>query len=344
MRLNQFLAACGLGSRRNAEILILSGRVRVNGAVVENLATFVEPGKDKVAVDGKPVAPPRGHTYYLLNKPEGVVTTARDPEGRSTVVELVPARPRVFPVGRLDQGTSGALLLTDDGSLAHRILHPRYGVEKEYVATVEGIVGDETLDAFRDGVLLPGERRPTAPARVEVLERKARRTRLRVIIHEGRNRQVRRMLETLGHPVLRLVRERVGPVVLGTLTPGTFRALTPEEVEALRRETRGPRRGTSRPRAPRAKPARSSSSRPTASRPSSSKPTAARASSSGPKPPRPSSARPKFPKAGPSRASSSSPRSPRAGSSRSSSPRPNAPHPRSPRGATRNAGRARKRG
>jgi pseudouridine synthase len=246
MRLNQFLAACGLGSRRNAESLIISGRVAVNGALVHDLATFVEPGKDAVTVDGKRVKPPQGHTYYLLHKPEGVMTTARDPEGRPTVLELVPTRPRVFPVGRLDRDTSGAILLTNDGSLAHRVLHPRYGVEKEYMAVVEGKTDDDALKALRTGLLLPGELRPTAPAQVEVIERRPRRTRLRLVIHEGRKRQVRRMLEAVGHVVLQLRRERIGPVTLGALPPGIYRLLTPEEVAALRRETRGERRKTAR--------------------------------------------------------------------------------------------------
>ena len=198
--------------------------------------------QDRVTVDGQAVSPPVGFTYYLLHKPEGFVTTAMDPEGRSTVLDLVPPRPRVFPVGRLDQETSGAILLTDDGPLAHRILHPRYGVEKEYTALVEGVVQEEALESLRSGVRLPGERHPTAPAQVEVIEVRPRRTRLRVIVHEGRKRQVRRMLETVGHPVIQLRRERVGPVSLGSLAPGTFRPLTSDEVEALRRETARKRR------------------------------------------------------------------------------------------------------
>ncbi|HET9234054.1 MAG TPA: pseudouridine synthase, partial [Candidatus Eisenbacteria bacterium] len=193
-----------------------------------------------------PVSLPQGLTYYLLNKPEGIMTTARDPEGRSTVLELVPARPRVFPVGRLDRDTSGALLLTDDGPLAHRILHPRYGLEKEYLVVIEGPIGDDAVSALREGVLLEGERRPTAPAEVEVLERKARRSRIRIVIHEGRNRQVRRMFEAMGHIVLQLRRQRIGPVALGDLEEGLFRPLTEVELAALRRAT-----GRPRPRPPR---------------------------------------------------------------------------------------------
>ena len=241
MRINKFLAACGLGSRRKVEEIVLARCVSVNGSVVTDLSTFIEPDRDRVMVDGRAARLPESHTYYLLHKPEGIMTTARDPEGRSTVQELVPARPRVFPVGRLDRDTSGALLMTDDGPLAHRILHPRYGVEKEYIAVVEGTITDDALGSLRAGVLLDGERRPTAPAMVDVLERKNKRSRIRLIVHEGRNRQVRRMLEAVGYLVLSLRRERVGPVKLGDLGSGLFRPLTAQEVAGLRRETARPR-------------------------------------------------------------------------------------------------------
>jgi 23S rRNA pseudouridine2605 synthase len=250
MRINKFLAACGLGSRRKVEEIVLAGRVTVNGNQITDLSTFVEPGRDRVMVDGRAARLPEGHTYYLLHKPEGIMTTARDPEGRSTVLQLVPLRPRVFPVGRLDRETSGALLLTDDGALAHRILHPRYGVEKEYIAVVEGTITDEATAALREGVLLDGERRPTAPAQVDVLDRKNKRSRVRLIVHEGRNRQVRRMLEAVGHRVLSLRRERIGPVSLGNLDAGGFRVLTPNEVAALRRETARARPRATAPRRP----------------------------------------------------------------------------------------------
>ena len=241
MRINKFLAACGLGSRRKVEEIVRAGRVAVNGAKVVDLSTIVEPRRDQVMVDGRRVSLPHGLTYYLLNKPEGIMTTALDPEGRSTVLQLVPARPRVFPVGRLDRDTSGALLLTDDGALAHRILHPRYGLEKEYLVVIEGRIDEEAVSALREGLLLEGERRPTAPAEVEVLERKARRSRIRIVIHEGRNRQVRRMLEAVGYIVLQLRRQRIGPVALGDLEEGLFRPLTEVELTALRRETGRPR-------------------------------------------------------------------------------------------------------
>jgi 23S rRNA pseudouridine2605 synthase len=254
MRLNKYLASCGVASRRGGDALILAGRVQLNGITVTQLATFVSPG-DRVTVDGRRVEPPSRHTTVLLHKPEGVVTTVRDPGGRMTVLDLLPRRPRLFPVGRLDRDTSGALLLTDDGDLAHHVLHPRYGVDKEYVAEVEGTPGDEALETLRRGVLLPDDPRPTAPAVVTVERRTARTARLRLVVHEGRNRQVRRMLDAVGHPVLSLRRERIGPLSLGELAPGEWRVLTPQEVETLRgasrrrQDTRGERPGAPGPAA-----------------------------------------------------------------------------------------------
>jgi 23S rRNA pseudouridine2605 synthase len=235
MRINRFLAACGLGSRRATEALVAAGRVRVNGEPVAGLATYVEPRTDRVTVDGRRVAPPAVHTYYLLHKPEGVVTTARDPEGRPTVLDFVPPSPRVFPVGRLDQESSGALLLTDDGALSHLLLHPRYHVEKEYRVTAEGILDASAVAALERGILLEGEPRPTAPAAVRVLGSGSGRTRFTIVIREGKKRQIRRMLESVGHPVLQLHRVRIGPVELGSLPAGTCRELTEAEIKALRR-------------------------------------------------------------------------------------------------------------
>ncbi|MGH3000542.1 MAG: pseudouridine synthase [Gaiellaceae bacterium] len=224
MRLNAFLARAGIASRRAADELIKAGRVTVNGAPGQ-LNTFVA-SHDRVEVDGRPVALQR-LAYVLLHKPAGVVTTARDPQGRRTVVDLVPRAPRVVPVGRLDADTTGALLLTNDGPLAHRLAHPRYGVEKTYVATVEGEPTDATLRALGDGVELDDGR--TAPARVRRLAPST----IELVIHEGRNRQVRRMFESVGHPVTQLHRSAYAGLTLDGLDPGEWRELEPSEVSRV---------------------------------------------------------------------------------------------------------------
>jgi 23S rRNA pseudouridine2605 synthase len=231
MRLNRYLAACGVASRRASESLITGGRVTVNGAVVTELGTRVAEG-DTVAVDGQEVRPPEAPVYLLMHKPAGVVTTAHDPQGRRTVLDLVETDRRLFPVGRLDQETSGALLLTDDGELAHRLMHPRFGTDKEYRVVARGVMADDTVERLATGVEL--EDGPTAPARAEILERGEDATTLRLVIHEGRNRQVRRMLDVVGHPVLALHRTRVGPLSLGALPAGETRPLTADELAALR--------------------------------------------------------------------------------------------------------------
>jgi 23S rRNA pseudouridine2605 synthase len=225
VRLNAYLARAGVASRRGADELIKAGRVTVNGEPGQ-LNTFVQ-SRDRVEVDGERVALQR-LAYVLLHKPAGVVTTARDPQGRPTVVGLVPAEPRVVPVGRLDADTTGALLLTNDGPLAHRLAHPRYGVEKVYEAEVEGEPADEALDALRDGIDLDDG--PTAPARV----RRLAPSRIELVLHEGRNRQVRRMFDAVGHPVRALHRSGYAGLTLEGLEPGRWRELEPSEVDALR--------------------------------------------------------------------------------------------------------------
>ena len=229
MRLNAYLARAGVASRRGADELIKAGRVTVNGEP-GRLNTFVE-RRDVVEVDGRRVRP-QELAYVLLHKPRGVVTTARDPQGRPTVVDLVGHATRVVPVGRLDAGTTGALLLTNDGPLAQRLAHPRYGVEKVYEVEVEGEPDDEALRRLAEGVEL--EEGPTAPARV----RRLGGGRMELTLHEGRNRQVRRMCETVGHPVRRLHRSRYGPIELGELEPGRWRELAPDEVTRLRESAR----------------------------------------------------------------------------------------------------------
>ena len=229
-RLQKVLARAGLGSRRHCEGLIDGGHVRVNGEVAR-LGRRVEADTDLVEVDGVPIGVRPGLVHLLLNKPTGVVTTADDPQGRPTVVDLVPDEPRVFPVGRLDLDTEGLLLLTNDGDLAHRLTHPSFGVDKEYLAWVEGQPSRGALRALREGVELDDGL--TAPARVAQPTPGL----LRITIHEGRNRRVRRMCEAIGHPVQRLARTRIGPLADRSLGPGEWRALTQDEVRTLERAT-----------------------------------------------------------------------------------------------------------
>ena len=225
MRLNAFLARAGVASRRRADELIKAGRVTVNGETGQ-LNTVVG-ARDRVAVDGRDVERQRLR-YVLLHKPAGVVTTAHDPHGRPTVVELVPGEPRVVPVGRLDADTTGVLLLTNDGQLAHRLAHPRYGVEKTYVAEIEGDAGEEALRRLREGIVL--EDGVTAPARACRLGR----GRVELVLHEGRKHQVKRMLGAVGHPVVQLHRSAYAGLTLEGLEPGACRELETSEVQQLR--------------------------------------------------------------------------------------------------------------
>jgi 23S rRNA pseudouridine2605 synthase len=226
VRLNAYLARAGVASRRAADELIKAGRVRVNGAPGE-LNTFVG-ARDTVEVDGRPVGKQR-LAYVLLHKPAGTVTTARDPQGRPTVVGLVPAEPRVVPVGRLDADTTGALLLTNDGQLAHRLAHPRYEVDKVYEVDVEGDLSPDALRRLEQGVELDDGR--TAPARA----RRLGRGRIELTIHEGRKHQVKRMCDAVGHPVRRLHRSGYAGLTLAGLAPGEWRELSGAEAEKLRK-------------------------------------------------------------------------------------------------------------
>jgi 23S rRNA pseudouridine2605 synthase len=231
VRLQKVLAEAGIGSRRVCEDLILAGKVTVDGEVAA-IGRRVDPETAAIAIDGVPVPTKAGLVHYLLNKPLGVISTAQDPQGRATVVDLVPAEPRVYPVGRLDGDTEGLLLVTNDGDLTHRLTHPSFGVEKEYLAEVEGVPTRAELRRLREGVTLDDG--PTAPARVALASGTAGGTSaLVIVIHEGRNRQVRRMCEAVGHPVRRLVRTRIGPIADRELAPGEWRTLTVSEVRAL---------------------------------------------------------------------------------------------------------------
>lgn len=219
--------------------MISAGRVKVNGQVA-TLGRKVDPDRDVVEVDGVGLTVRPGLVCYLLNKPAGVVTTSADPEGRPKVVDLVPAEPRVFAVGRLDAATEGLILLTNDGDLAQRLSHPSFGVEKEYLAEVVGVPAPGALRRLRQGVELDDG--PSAPAKVGTVAPGV----LRIVVHEGRNRLVRRMCEAVGHPVRRLVRTRIGPVSDATLRPGSWRPLTVAEIRALESASAGRRRRQSR--------------------------------------------------------------------------------------------------
>lgn len=232
-RLQKFLAQCGIASRRHAEQLILEGRVQVNGKKRAELGVKVDPDVDRVTVDGREVRPSDSLVYIALNKPIGYVTTAHDPQGRPTVMDLLDGvSQRVFSVGRLDLDSEGLLLLTNDGDFSFAMTHPRHEVVKEYHVTVLGTPEPDALDRLRKGVVLDG--RATAPAKADILAAGNGHATLRVEIHEGRKRQVRRMLQTVGHPVVTLRRVRIGPIRLKGLKPGEFRRLTDEELTALR--------------------------------------------------------------------------------------------------------------
>ena len=220
------LARVGVGSRRVCEELIVDGRVTVNGEVPV-LGRRVDPAVDRVELDGVPLPVQPGLVHYLVNKPAGRGSTAEDTHGRPMVVSLVPDDPRVFPVGRLDMDSEGLIILTNDGDLTHRLTHPSFGVPKEYLVQVDGEPTAGRGRRLREGVDLDDG--PTAPARVAVVAPNL----LRIVIHEGRNRQVRRMCEAVGHPVLRLVRTRIGPIADPSLGPGAFRPLSFDEVRSL---------------------------------------------------------------------------------------------------------------
>ena len=233
LRLNKVLAQAGLTSRRGAERLITEGRVAINGVVTRELATLADPEIDLVTVDGTPLPGSETLRYLLLHKPRGYVTTVRDPQGRPVVTDLVPDDVRLYPVGRLDADVEGALLLTNDGALTHRLLHPRYEVPRVYEALVEGVVRAADLPRWQRGVTLDDGR--AVPLAVELLGRgDSATTRLALTFTEGRKHEVKRFCEALGHRVVRLRRVAFGPIELGKLRPGQWRALTPREVAQLR--------------------------------------------------------------------------------------------------------------
>ncbi len=227
-RLQKVLARAGMGSRRVCEKLIVEQRVTVNGEFAE-LGEKVDPETAEIEVDGLKVGVRQDLVYYLLNKPVGVIATSKDPQERSTVVDLVPTHPRVFPVGRLDADTEGLILLTNDGDLTHYLTHPSFGVEKEYLVQVDVKPSRNAIRELRQGVELDDG--ITAPAKVSLVDEKL----IKIVIHEGRNRQVRRMCESVGHPVKRLIRSRIGPIADTSLRPGSFRELTNQELKSIRK-------------------------------------------------------------------------------------------------------------
>jgi pseudouridine synthase len=234
-RIHVRIAHSGLCSRRKAEELILQGRVSVNGEQIKTVGVKVSPD-DEVAVDGEVIRPPTRLLTVLMNKPKGIITTMRDPQGRATITKFLPEMAAVVkPVGRLDKESEGLLLCTSDGELAHRLTHPRYGVEKEYMTVVTGIPDDKAINRLRKGVFIEGGK--TAPADVTVIhaEAKAGTTSLRIIIHEGRKRQVRLMCEAVGHPVITLRRVRIGPLKIKGMHPGEVRLLGKKEVDELKK-------------------------------------------------------------------------------------------------------------
>ncbi|MBQ7224642.1 MAG: rRNA pseudouridine synthase [Clostridia bacterium] len=236
MRINKFLAECGIASRRNCEALVLEGRVKINNKKVLKLATDVDPESDLVSVDDKPVKPIGKHLYIMLNKPKGYVCTTSDELGRKTVMELLKDKypgKRIFPVGRLDFDTEGLLLLTTDGDLANRLMHPRNEISKTYVAKIEGEISEADLNKLRSGVELDGVK--TKKCKVKLLGFDENMSRIEVVITEGRNRQVRRMFESINRDVVFLKRTAIGDIKLGGLYRGNFRELKANESEYLKK-------------------------------------------------------------------------------------------------------------
>ena len=238
-RLQKYIARCGVTSRRGAETLITDGRVAIDGVTVTELGTRVDPRRQRVTVDGTAITPPSEYWYVMLNKPAGVVTTLDDPQGRPAVAAFVPSgAPRLFPVGRLDAATTGLLLLTNDGALAHSLMHPRFHVPKVYITEVDGVPDTADVQRLREGVELDDGLTSPAEARVVDTTQDGG-SRVELVLREGRKRQVRRMLSAVGHPVRTLERVAYGPLELGGLARGQTRVLLPEEVARLQAATRG---------------------------------------------------------------------------------------------------------
>ena len=243
VRLQKILSTAGVASRRTAETLITQGRVSVNGATITTLGTKADPATDDIRVDGRRIKPAGRLRYILMNKPRSVITARSDPQQRTTVIDLLAKggiREYVYPVGRLDYDSEGLLLLTSDGDLAARLTHPRHGIEREYEVKVRGVPEPRLIERLTRGVVIDG--RKTAPAKARIVRTfegaGGPQALLSLILHEGRNRQVRKMCDAIGHPVVRLRRVRIGPIVDDRLKPGEFRELSPRELRSLQNETK----------------------------------------------------------------------------------------------------------
>jgi len=234
VRLHKHMALCGIDSRRRCEDLIVQGRVSVNGVVATKLGTCIDPDKDRIFVDGKEIFPAPGFIYYALNKPAGFVVTMKDSHGAATVMDIMKdIKERIFPVGRLDRDTRGLLLFTNDGQLANRLMHPRYHLEKEYLATIKRELERHNLRWLKKGIVLEGKK--TLAATVDIYRKMRHSVVYRLVIREGRKRQIRRMFKAVGHPVTDLKRVGIGPIRLGRLAQGEYRLLTLREIRALKK-------------------------------------------------------------------------------------------------------------
>ncbi|MCL2611086.1 MAG: rRNA pseudouridine synthase [Defluviitaleaceae bacterium] len=231
-RLQKYLADCGVASRRKSEELILSGEIKVNGEIVKELGIKINPDEDRVEYKSEIIKPKNNNVYIMLNKPEGYVSSAKDQFGRETVIDLIESDMRVYPVGRLDYDSSGLILLTNDGELTYKITHPKNNIPKRYTAKVLGTPSQESLTRFRNGLIIDDYK--TAPAEIEIIERDYKYSLLKIVIHEGKNRQIRKMCDSIGHKVISLKRVAIGELSLGKLQKGKYRHLTSEEVRYLK--------------------------------------------------------------------------------------------------------------
>ena len=232
-RLQKYIARCGIASRRKAEEIILQGNVKVNGIIVKELGSKINPEKDVVTVYDKKIHEKEEHIYIKLYKPEGYITTVKDQFNRKTVLDLVNIKERIYPIGRLDYDTSGLLLLTDDGDLTNKLMHPKYRIFKTYEAEIKGSISEDSINILKNGVLIEGYK--TAPAKVKLINRSQVKTSVQISIHEGKNRQVRKMFEKIGHRVIKLKRISFGNINLGELSEGQWKYLTDDEIKYLKR-------------------------------------------------------------------------------------------------------------